>query len=280
MGSTPRVGTMIEPAPGQGELRALTGIRGVAACFVVAYHYFLSMAATGPVKVVLGHGYIAVDLFFVLSGFVMARTYAPAFREWRGLRPYAAFLVKRLGRTYPLYITVLCLTGALLRTERSPYTGLEWASNAAMVQAWGLADSIVSPSWSISTELFAYIIFPLLTSVFLFGQWWRTVLASSVAFAILVFVATRPNEALNQLVSDAWPGRNGPLDVYGAGTAYLVLRCLAGFSLGLLCNRLAGRVQIAAALGRPGVADASWPSSPCSCSCRTAMWRWCCCSCR
>jgi hypothetical protein len=65
----------------RGEIKSLTGLRGVAACAVVLYHYQGSDAGLG--RFVL-HGYTAVDLFFALSGFVMALTYAGAFADGFG----------------------------------------------------------------------------------------------------------------------------------------------------------------------------------------------------
>ena len=46
------------------EIKSLTGLRGVAACFVVAYHYFNMSNGLGLFKPLLLHGYLCVDLFF------------------------------------------------------------------------------------------------------------------------------------------------------------------------------------------------------------------------
>ncbi|MET0656769.1 MAG: acyltransferase [Steroidobacteraceae bacterium] len=75
---------------------ALDGLRGVAALCVVFLHIF---RFTGEWK--LPTAYLAVDLFFVLSGFVLAHAYERAFR--RGLSP-GRFMVQRLIRLYPLYL--------------------------------------------------------------------------------------------------------------------------------------------------------------------------------
>ena len=112
-----------------------------------------------------GRGYLAVDLFFVLSGFVMALSYGPAFGERFSLRVFAAFLWRRVARLYPLYGTIL--------VARLVYTGLRYGrfdlprpwiaaplahpwtaipANVLLVQSWGLAPSSIGPAWSISTE--------------------------------------------------------------------------------------------------------------------------------
>jgi peptidoglycan/LPS O-acetylase OafA/YrhL len=59
--------------PGSGEIRPMTGVRGVAALSVVALHFFDHPdAAIRPWR----HTYLAVDLFFILSGLVLALTYS------------------------------------------------------------------------------------------------------------------------------------------------------------------------------------------------------------
>ena len=63
---------------------ALTGVRGLAALLVAVYHYFLPVMPPGSIaRHLLGRGYLYVDLFFILSGYVMALTYGAAFAERR-----------------------------------------------------------------------------------------------------------------------------------------------------------------------------------------------------
>lgn len=218
----------------QPEIRALTGLRGVAACLVMLYHFMPEAVGPGPAGVFLRHGYLAVDLFFVLSGFVMAMTYAGDFRL--GFRPgaYGRFLLKRLGRVYPLYVatTLLCALGFYAGLGAPP-SGAALAGNLLMVQGWGIAESLNGPGWSISTEFAAYLLFPLLTAGVLFGGWRMAGLAAGLSLAALLWIAGLPDAALLSA------GRYGPLDVYDPGTLYPVLRCLAGFTLGLVAWRLA-----------------------------------------
>ncbi len=82
---------------------ALDGLRGVAAISVVLYHYTYAGAAWFP------QGYLAVDLFFVLSGFVIAFSYEDRLRS--GLSP-GGFVVRRLIRLYPM-IAVASVLGGL-----------------------------------------------------------------------------------------------------------------------------------------------------------------------
>lgn len=63
------------------EIRSLTGIRGAAAVAVMVYHFHLNMPSAGLVSTVLNHGYLSLDLFFVLSGFVMVHMYGDAVKR-------------------------------------------------------------------------------------------------------------------------------------------------------------------------------------------------------
>ena len=54
------------------------------------------------------HGYVGVDFVFVLCGFIMASTYAASFRQ-REMAAYGPFVARRLGRSIPLNVAVLCV---------------------------------------------------------------------------------------------------------------------------------------------------------------------------
>ena len=87
-----------------GEIRPLTGVRGVAASVVMLYHYFLD---NHDFSVRIGRQYLAVDLFFVLSGFVMALSYGHLFGGRVSPATYGGFLIKRLWvGFYPLLVVV------------------------------------------------------------------------------------------------------------------------------------------------------------------------------
>ena len=95
------------------QLPSLTPLRGIAALWVVLYHYcgtrqyFPNLDIT-PHSYFLSKGYLGVDMFFMLSGFVMAHVYCGAFCE--GVRPhYRDFLVARIARLYPLHVFILFL---------------------------------------------------------------------------------------------------------------------------------------------------------------------------
>src|SRR5438270_13449154 len=92
-------------------LPALTALRGLAAWWVVLYHFRdeVPRALFGnTLYSVISHGDLAVDFFFELSGFVIALRYAGRFSRpnWA---VYKEFLIARLARLYPAYIAVLVL---------------------------------------------------------------------------------------------------------------------------------------------------------------------------
>ena len=100
-----------------------------------------------------------------------------------------------------------------------------------MIQSWDLSSSIVVPSWSISTEFLAYLLFPILIIMTLRGRGVRSVAVGIACLALLVFVGTRSDAVLSAT------DRKGPLDVAVGTTIYPILRCLSEFALGLLAYR-------------------------------------------
>ncbi len=152
------------------ELRALTGVRGVAAWFVVFYHIRLSIAGL-PIGVrdVFAKGYLAVDFFFLLSGFVIWLTWNDRIRLG-GMASVPRFLQKRIARIWPLHLVTLAgavsLALLLRATGRDDpqFVFSELPLHVVLLQNWGFTRHLAwnDPSWSISAELGAYLLFPLL----------------------------------------------------------------------------------------------------------------------
>ena len=148
-------------------IRPLTSLRFFAALWVVLYTYIKELDL--PVHFgLIDHGYLGVDLFFVLSGFILSYVYLEGFGA--GRFNYASFISHRLARIYPLHIAMLAFT--LLLIGLAALNGVALDANAGnpaalpahllLMQAWGLAPtaSFNHPSWSISAEWFAYLSFP------------------------------------------------------------------------------------------------------------------------
>ncbi len=221
------------------EIRSLTGLRGIAACYVMAYHFRTGWHPPHAIAGLVNHGYLAVDLFFVLSGFVLTLTYGSRVATWA---EYGGFLVKRLGRVYPLYLAAT--VGALLLWHDAGSIGALTA-NALLVQSWGLADPYLAPTWSISTELAAYAAFPALAMVML-RRTGTAVLCAILAAGALWWLSARSNAFLGEGGAD---DRGGPLDIYVSTTAFPLLRCFAGFALGMVAYRLSGLRRVRTAPG-------------------------------
>jgi peptidoglycan/LPS O-acetylase OafA/YrhL len=224
------------------EIRSLTGLRGIAALYVLLFHYF-PLAATSnfsnPLKRVLDHGYLAVDIFFVLSGFVMAMNYGRSFAAGWSWSAYLRFLGRRIARIYPLYLVatitgfVFVTAGWLNYTHAFPRATAVMV-NLLMIQAWGFVGSFDSPAWSISAEWAAYLVFPalLMPTMFRRSQWgW---LGALICAAVLALLCVLPPS----LVAD-YDART-PLNFNGYWHAFPVVRCIPGFTLGILAFRVAG----------------------------------------
>ena len=179
---------------------------------------------------IIGHGYLAVDLFFVLSGFVMALNYAGLFSQ--GIRASAVriFLSRRVARIYPLYLLTLLIATGLVVIGHLDFSGGSLARtfwpNLLMVQNWGNWASIETPAWSISTEWFAYMLFPLLLTFVFFrsraGAFAMFVLCVSSLFCLAAFF-TSPYDRLK--VFDLTKGYPS------------LVRCVAEFTLGIIAYR-------------------------------------------
>jgi len=233
------------------EIRPLTGLRGIAALYV-AVHHFHSMDESS-LSPLIRHGYLAVDLFFVLSGFVLAMNYGKAFRNGFSWQSYVAFLTKRIARTYPLYLfftTILAVVLVLWGGARilgGDFLSLLTA-NTLMIQTWGIAPSIVSPGWSLSAEWAAYLLFPALTCFLLYGR--KALAVTGAIFCLICLVAVSVSDA--SIIVGSQPHRHGPLDLYSYDSPAPVLRCIAGFGLGLLSFRLRDESVVRYFLGDPG----------------------------
>ena len=96
-------------APGKSHYVVLDGLRGVASLMVVVFHLFEAYADDNPVKQIINHGYLAVDFFFLLSGFVIAYAYDD---RWSRMTQWS-FYKRRLIRLQPM-VVMGSLIGAAL----------------------------------------------------------------------------------------------------------------------------------------------------------------------
>lgn len=221
---------------------ALTSIRGIAAWWVVLYHFRERLPPLGSewLLSLIAHGYLAVDLFFILSGFVLALNYAESFRERGSLAGAIGFYRLRFARIYPLHLVMLILfllnplAIALFsaNADTSAYPWDYFVLSLFLVQNWGFSSAMAwnVPAWSISTEIFAYLFFPL--AAMLMARLIVTVSAVLLVGAALLIALA--------LAAQAVGGSLGG-DIPGFGLA----RCCLQFLLGMLVWRLRDRLGFA-----------------------------------
>jgi peptidoglycan/LPS O-acetylase OafA/YrhL len=228
--------TTSRPQSAVSQLPSLTPLRGLAALWVVLFHYtalyFPSLDITGHSSLI-GKGYLAVDLFFMLSGLVMTHVYYRAFCD-SVKDNYRSFMVARVARLYPLHLVVLLLfvaTALLVQllayastgtADAIPLTGTRSlaAAIANIFMLQGLSAEHLSwnyPSWSISVEFMAYLAFPLVLPAV-----WRA--SGRVKLALLLAIGAALC-AFTYLSGDDFNQWGGPL---------VLLRCLPEFLLGAL----------------------------------------------
>ena len=186
---------------------ALTGLRFLAALHVVVYHLWRYEVwhLPEPLLRIVKAGPASVTLFFVLSGYLLASRYRhPADGDTRksaasfGLQSYFR---ARFARVYPVhllgFLVALPVAWALWqRGDTMPDTGNAdfWQSGfwvLSMMQAWHPAHALAvnPPAWSLSVEVFCYLLFPFLLPKIRFSTRWRLGTATFVLWAIALLVS-------------------------------------------------------------------------------------------
>jgi peptidoglycan/LPS O-acetylase OafA/YrhL len=232
-----------------GEIKSLTSLRGIAALMVVMQHFSASFQTLCAVEIpsLVPHGYVAVDFFFVLSGYIMCYCYLEEFQK-RGYKAFFPFLGKRLIRLLPLNfaVTSILFIAALLSINTlgrdiflgGPVSLVDVLTNLFMLQGWGLGRNLNGPAWSVSAELGAYLLFPLLIYAAFSSRAFVVAVLSALAGSALVFVA----------LSHTRLGLAAEDPVFGG------LRCISEFTIGMLAYRLGTYDQWRRLFGTAGLA--------------------------
>ena len=176
------------------KLYSLVSMRGIAAWLVVFFHSkeLFQPGLPSLLDKVVRHGYLAVDLFFVLSGFIIYLNYHSKFNEIK-LQEILHFYWNRLTRIYPAhffvlfaYCTFILLFPYFSSSGKIPsnFTFRSLIESLFLVQAWiGDIDAWNIPSWSISAEWFVYLIFPFALTMLL--RRFKTPRAHLIALVVL-----------------------------------------------------------------------------------------------
>lgn len=156
---------MKNPAPGALYIPQLTFPRFVAAVMVVIFHYGQQSSPfnTSALSGLISQGSIAVSFFFFLSGMVLMLNYGPV-RTTPG-----SFWLKRFARIYPLYLfAFLLIVISEVLTRGAGAKGISILLQAIGLHAWvpGICLEMNFPGWSISVEMFFYLLFPFLLPLF------------------------------------------------------------------------------------------------------------------
>lgn len=264
----------------KGNLVPMEGLRGVAVALVFLVHYFTlternlvaAGQGTGVLEGIRAIGHTGVDLFFVLSGYLI---YGTLISREQG---YAGFMARRVRRIYPAFLAVfgiyLVLAIALPSVARLPREA--WAATVYVVQnllllpgLWPV-EPLITVAWSLSYEMFFYLVTPVIVGVL--GLRRRTVgtrialLLAATALLVGYCALEGGHVRLSMFLAGAllfecaraWPQRSAPPAV--AMLALVLALALtvqrvdgsAGYALRTLGLYVAFALLCSAAFGRPG----------------------------
>jgi len=212
--------------------RAIDTFRGLAAILVILFHIPDSVLFAG--NQLIAHGYMAVDFFFVLSGFVMSHSYLKRINDLPSAKDFA---VKRFKRIYPLHLFTLLLFLCFEATRfvvdqyfvplnTPPFQNAGFWSfigNLTLTHSMGLFDHLSwnLPSWSISVEFYVYIFWALALIVLRK----RLLLVGLISAPAIIWFLWRFNGNIEYTFD------------------YGFIRCLFGFLLGMYAYLFAKRFE-------------------------------------
>lgn len=239
----------------KAHVQPLDSIRGIAATSVVIHHLLLmpTFLAAFPHNAWINcsffrSAWLLVDLFFVLSGMVMALSYVENDFTRFSLRE---FMVRRLARVYPLHIVMLLanlvfrllriglvMTGVVVAAPAAfeVNNAYSFGLNVLLLHSMGFIDYLSwnAPSWSISVEFYTYLVFGLIVlfALRMGSLSWFYVLSGLLAVGSLVFIIFVLEKRSLELQAD-----------------FGLLRCFVGFFLGVLMVKIVDRLR-----AKPGAA--------------------------
>ena len=229
--------------PAHKYLSNLTTLRGVAAIWVVVFHFqvLICLFVLPQQSLLIEKGYLMVDLFFIMSGFIISHVYHQSFQAGITIQNFKKFIVARFARIYPLHFFTLLFMIILVAA------GNGWniiddpkaiPANIFLLHSFGINKIFTwnIPSWSISAEWWAYMVFPVLTIFIYRGKG-----LAMIALGLFVVVA--------YMAIMYWLPRHDPFDPtaivphdLNATYDFGFLRGLAGFISGMLLYKgLSGR---------------------------------------
>ena len=214
-------------------------MRGIAALLVAVFHFEMAICRFVPAATTMffEKSYLMVDLFFVMSGFIMLHVYGSSFSQALQKGALRKFFVARFARTYPLHLFTLLLLVVIVRyltNWGNPPIRLEQPRdilpNVFLLQSFGVCRiyNWNIPSWSISAEWGAYLLFPFLALWISRSRTTAAVLLSLfvvAAYGCIMYVLPRVNP-----MNPAVPVPHNLNTTFDYG----YLRGIAGFVIGML----------------------------------------------
>lgn len=191
-----------------GRIDALTGIRALAAFAVVGYHFNAEFSVLIPgwlmLDRVVRQGGLGVDLFFLLSGFILTHTYWSQFVQPRW-SDHLKFIWFRFARVYPAYLAALLAAVGIVvvaKLRGLPFNASSYPMSALlpeflMVLGWWdpvrLGGGWNYPDWSVSAEWFAYLfVFPMaMVAVHRFRSLFARLVFIFIPMAVYAFASWR-----------------------------------------------------------------------------------------
>jgi len=247
------------------EIRALSGARAIPPLILVLFHYCAGRTYSGAkwFDLPVGKGYLWVEFFFILSGFVLTYVYGARWREFWQLSHYARFIQTRLTRLYPLHLFMLFVILFMVITMRAlaahygyvsiydePYhpinTWPTFIANLFLVQAWNMFPYLSwnGASWFVSVEFLLVLLIPL----------YFTIARGGVASAVFLIVCGAAG--LAWLSGYAGLFGLGPISKFGLDLTFHngIFRGMSDFAIGVGLTVLYGAVKARGGAALPTIA--------------------------
>jgi len=169
-------------------IEQLTFTRFIAVIAVVFFHFGRTVFPFNipALSFICSSAFVGVSYLYILSGFVMVIAYQQKSADKIVLKP---FFISRFARVYPVYLLGLAITFIYFVIERRMYERADLMLSVFALQAWvpNYALSLNSPGWSVSVEIFFYLLFP-----FLFNYLYKkVVLKRLILYTVLIWMLTQ-----------------------------------------------------------------------------------------
>ena len=213
----PVVDTASDKVLGSQRLTQIDGLRAIAALSVVAFHYttrfdqiFHHVAPTG---FEFALGYLGVNLFFAISGFVIYMTLD-------GIRAPLDFVISRFSRLFPTYWSAVALTWVIVSIVGLPGYGVTWNEaifNLSMLQSFFSVRDVDGVYWSLQVELLFYV--------------WMLILwvTGMLHYSVAIFIGWVAIAGMATIVEILWG-----MKVSFALKHFLLLEWIPWFALGMI----------------------------------------------